>query len=269
MPASPVLAAILACLALASCQGAKPIESPPVVTVGDATVTLADVQAQQPGATAETADPIVISGIVDRLLLVQAADEAKLPTNALAEAQAARAAQVVRANAMAQRLAANVRPATAQEIDAYVAEHPEIFAERKFLVVDQIELQRPSDPNILARGGAIQSVDDMKAVLDAAGIASQRTVRVLDTAQISKAMIDRLLAVPPNAVFELGNGSLVTAGQIIQVRAAPLAGQAARDAAAAALKSRAADAAVEAGLVRMRKAAADKIKYAKGYSAPS
>lgn len=266
------IAALAGCLALAACQGAHGDESGDallVAQVGSDKITLADVQVQQPGATAQTVDPAVIARIIDRKLLAQAADKAKLATSPASKAETDRAAEVLRANTMVKQVSTGLPAPTGQQIDGYIAAHPQVFADRRFLIVDQIELRRPSDPKAFSGAGGVHSMDELRTTLESAGIAYQRSVRVIDTALTPPPTVQQLLALPANIVFELSTGPVVTEGQIVQVRPAPFTGPIAREYAASMLKSQMVEAAVSAKLALLRKEAGDKIKYGNGFSPPT
>ncbi len=265
------VSALALSLALAACQGAQGDEaanSKVVVQVGGEKVTLADIQAEQPGATATSADPTLISRIVDRKLLAQAAVTAKLDAAAGFKSDIARAQEAARADAMVKQIAASAVAPTAQEIDQFIAAHPEAFAARKFIVIDQIELRRPETP-IAPPSQGVETLDEVQAKLDAAKLSYQRSVRVVDTASAAPAVVQKLLSMPTSAVFELSSGEIIAEGQILQVRSAPLSGPLAREIAGNFLKNQRTSAAVGARLAQLRKEAGDKIKYGNGFSPPT
>ena len=267
-----IIGVLALCLALAGCQGAQGDEAKGdvlVVQVGGDKVMLSDIQAEQPGATAQTADPGVIKRIVDRKLMAQAAAQAKLGDTAAVKAATARFNEGAAADAMVKKLTETVAAPSPQEIDQFIAAHPEAFAARKFLVIDQLELRRPDKTIPPPSAEGVKSLDEVQAKVEAAGLSYQRSVRVIDTASAAPAVIQRLSALPANAVFELGAGDIIAEGQILQVRSAPLTGALAREVAANFLKNQKISAAVTAKLAELRKTAGDKIKYSNGFSPPT
>lgn len=265
------VSALTLSLALAACQGAHGDEagnSMVIVQVGGDKVTLADIQAEQPGATAVSVDPGLVSRIVDRKLLAQAAAKAKLDGAADYKSEVARAQEATRADAMVKQIAASAPALTAQEIDQFIAAHPEAFAARKFIVIDQIELRRPKTP-IAPPSQGVTTLDEVQAKLDAAGLAYQRSVRVVDTASAAPEVVQKLVSMSANAVFELSAGEIIAQGQILQVRSAPLSGPLAKEIAGNFLKNQRTSAAVATKLAQLRKEAGDKIKYSNGFSPPT
>jgi hypothetical protein len=255
-------------LALCACHKAVGDEPGEVVIakVGSDTLTLADVQAEQPGVTAGAVDPALIGRLIDRKLLAQAAAAEKLD-DTIAKRDSARAAEIARANAKGHKIADALPPPTDAEADAFIAAHPEAFAERKFIVIEQIELARPPKPIAISPSQGVGNLDQVQAILDTARLPYQRTVVVIDTANTPGGVAKRLLALPLNSLFELSAGEVIAQGQVLQVRSAPLSGPRAREIARNFLKNQKAIAAVAKAAADLRKSAGDKLKFENGYSA--
>jgi peptidyl-prolyl cis-trans isomerase C len=254
-------------LALCACTKATGNESAEVVIakVGDDKITLADIQTEAPGVAAGSVDPGLVTRLVNRKLLAQAARDEKLD-DAAAKRSGALATEIALANAKGKKIADAVTAPTAAEIDAFIAAQPQAFAARKFIVIEQIELARPTKPLAIAPSQGVTSLDQVQAVLDAAGVPYQRTVVVVDTANAPAAVNQRLLAMPANSLFELSTGAVIAEGQIVQVRSVPLSGPRAREIASNYLKNQKIGAAVLKATADLRKAKADKIKLENGYT---
>lgn len=254
-------------LALCACNKATGNESAEVVIarVGDDKITLADVQAEQPGIAANAVDAGLVSRLINRKLLAQAAQSEKLD-DAATKRSVAISTEIALANAKGKKIADTVPAPTAAEIDAFIAAHPEAFAARRFIVIEQIELARPAEPLAIAPSQTVTSLDQVQSTLDTAGVPYQRTVIVVDTANTPAAVSQRLLAMQTNALFELSTGSVLAEGQIVEVRAVPLSGPRAREIAANFLKNQKIGAAVLKATGDLRKARGDKIKLENGYT---
>lgn len=259
--------ALAVTLALGACHKAVGDEPGDVVIakVGDDTLTLADVQAEQPGVAAGAVDPGLIRNLIDRKLLAQAAASEKLD-DAAAKRDTERATEIALANAKGRKIAAALPAPTDAEVDAFIAAHPEAFANRKFVVIEQIELARPPKPIAISPSQGVASLDQVQAILDAAKLPYQRSVVVVDTANTPSAVAQKLLGLPLNALFELSSGQVIAQGEVLQVRSAPLSGPRAREIAGNFLKNQKVGAAVAKAGEDLRKAAGDKIKFENGYS---
>jgi hypothetical protein len=212
-------------------------------------------------------DPALISRLLERKLLAQAAKAEKLDKEPAFAQATARTDEIARANAKAQKIAKTVPAPTDQDIDAFVAAHPEAFAERRFILIEQIELARPDKPLAISPTQGVSSLDQMQAIVEAAKLPFQRTVVVVDTANTPTAVAKRLLGLPLNSLFELSTGTVLAEGQVLQVIRAPLSGPRAREIARNFLQNQRVGAAVAKAAADLRKAAGDKIKFENGYSA--
>ncbi|ODT88059.1 hypothetical protein [Phenylobacterium sp. SCN 70-31] len=258
---------VLAALTLAACsRSAETPASPVVATVGSEPITLAEVQSVQPGATSGAVDPAVLGRLINRRLLAQAATADKLDQTPAFGSEIERGSLITRADLKIRALSESVAEPTAQEIDAFIADRPQAFARRKFIVLEQITTPRPKEPLDL-KGESVTGLDQIQARLEAAGLPAQRQVVVVDSANTPPAAVARITGLPAGAVFEMTSPSTVTEARVLQVVDAPLTGAAARAAATASLKAQRAADAVAKATETLRIEAVDRIKFEPGYSA--
>lgn len=255
-------------LALVACgSGAASDSSETLATVYGQPITLAELKAEAPGVETPEQRNLALSRMIDRKLLAKAAEDAKLDKDGLAKLEGARAVEVAMANARGRALTASRTAPSAAEVDSYIAAHPEAFANRRFLIVDQIELR--GGDGVLAGMPAAKTLDELQAQLDAAKAPYQRTIAVVDTASAAPQIIARLLAVPASGVFAMEAADAKVFGRVLEVRSQPFSGPFARQVAENLIKNQALRDAVVKDVAALRKAAAGKIEYSEGYAAPA
>src|SRR6185503_7107078 len=114
---------------------------------------------------------------------------------------------------------------TAAEINKFIADNPRAFADRKFLVVDQLEVMGPlpAIPQPLPT-----TLEAYAAILDKAGTPYQRRVEAVDSGAIDPGLLQKMQALAPGAVFQANSGTGITVNQIRETRQTPLSGPAAQ-----------------------------------------
>lgn len=257
-------------LALTACSGAgKSSDTAPVMAkvYGEA-ITKADIKAAAPSADTPEAEQAVLSDLINRKLLAHAAADTK---SASSDADMARAAELAAANAQGRAILDKQSAPTPQDVEAFIARHPESFGQRRFLVVDQIELRRADGgpaPTAPPTAGAL-SLDGLQAQLDASNIPYQRTLAVVDTASASPATVSGLLAAPQGTLFSIQAPGAKVVGRVMEVRDAPFGGPLARQVAANLLKAENARASLKKSIDALRLKAGKQIEYSEGYGPPS
>lgn len=266
----------LTCAALAGCgvldRGDKARvaqEGGVVATVGDVPITAADLSAETGGASAPDAatqseiNRAALRRIIDRKLLAREAEREKLDDTPDFAARSRRAVELVKADLLAAKLAGAAAQPSAEKIAAYMAQHPEAFAERKLYVVDRILLTQPKEP--LKVRAELDSLDQIETVLQSQKIKFRRSQTVVDTASAPPELASRLAQFPPNQLFEVQTGDTVSINEIREVRRSPLVGPAAAEAAAGMVRTKEAQGAVQRKLEALRADARGSITYSSGY----
>ena len=249
-------------LSLSACGGSgdKGPDGAPVAKVYGQAITLADLKAEAPNAQTPEARAAVLSEMINRKLFAQAATGKS--------ADAARAAETALSNAKGREIVEALPQPTASEIDQFIAAHPEAFAARKFLIIEQIEVRTPKGAQSPPASTA-KTLDELQTQFDAAKVFYQRTLAVVDTASALPATINGLLALPAGMIFSMQNADARVIGRIVEVRDAPFSGPFARQVAGNLVKAEKARAAIAAELEALRTKAGSKIEYMDGYRPPS
>jgi EpsD family peptidyl-prolyl cis-trans isomerase len=270
-------AVAIACAALAACSGGK-TEKPtgpdaaPVATLNGETITLADLKAEEgqapPPTNAAAAAALhrdALQNIISRELMARAAEAEKVDQTDGFKRDSKWAVDGVKAAALAKQVMSKAPQPSAAEINKFIADNPRAFAERKFLVVDQLQVMGPTP----ALQPPPETLDAFAAALDAAKTPYQRRLDVVDSGAVDPGLLKTMMALPPNAVFQVNNGRSVMINQIREVRPTPLSGTAAETIARSYLANQAAIAASKDYVDGLRKDPKTKITYEAGYEPAS
>lgn len=264
---------VIACAALGACSGKGGQtgngDTAPVATLDGKTITVADVKAEQGGAptptnpeAASAMNRAAVQSIINRQLMARAADAEKIDKDPGFQSDSQRALDGIKAATLARRVMSKVPPPSAAAIDKFIADNPRAFRDRKFLIVDQLELMSPL-PALPAEEP--KTLDAYMALFDKAGVAYQRRVDIVDSGAADPKILQSLLSMPPGLAFRVNNGRGVTVNQIQEVRPAPLTGAGAVTIAKSYLANQAAEAAAREYLDGLRQDAKTKIRYEPGY----
>ena len=223
-----VLAAAV-CGVLGACnKEAKTPTGQVVATVGRQEITIRDVRAElgnynAPDAkTLKLAETAGLRNIVGRTIV---ADEArkegldKTPDFALAKD---RAIDTLLVQALQQKITSQVPQATKDEGQRFVDAHPDMFAQRKIYILDQLQMRRPSDPAIVNALEPLKTFDQIQALLTQDKVPFQRTTAGLDALTADPRLIEAIQKLPPGELFVLPAGQLITVNQIKDTRIEPV-----------------------------------------------
>lgn len=258
---------LAACLLLAACaKGGGATDDKVFATVDGEKITASDVQVETAlnGGAAQQGQPEALQRVIDRKLMAAVAKKDGLDRPAGFQAESERAGDDLLAGALIRKISSETPKPTAAEITQFIAAHPEAFAERKFLVLEQIQVRKPEQglPMIASQPG--RTMEGIQAALDAQGVPYYRSMSITDTANTQPSLVAQLMRLGPGGTFETNRGDLIVIGRVVEVRNAPLGGPFARELAQNYLLNQRTSAAVRSRAEALRKDA--KIEYAEGYA---
>lgn len=265
LAASGVLVGLTACDRKSEAAGASQDTSEVVARFDGEPITLNDLQTEDPNAGSPSAYQVALANILDRKILARAAAAAAAGDLELVYEQE-KAGEIALANARGRQLVKGAAAPTAMDIDRYIREHPEAFSNRRFLIVDQIEVRGAKGQ--LEGLPVANSLDVLAGQLDMAKIPYQRTVGVIDTANAQPSVVQRLMSTPSGSLFTIGDTQLTIVGQVTDVRTVPFTNAFARQVAANLIKSQGMREAVRKDLQTLRAEAVDDVEYLAGYARP-
>jgi peptidyl-prolyl cis-trans isomerase C len=140
------------------------------------------------------ARPAELQKLVDRKLIVQSAKEAGLDKSPEFLNQQRRATEDLLINMLVSRQMNTQQVPSAAEIAKFEADRPGIFAKRETWTLNQLNYALPKDASVPAKIAAAKSLDEVAAVLTAAGIQFTKATKQFDSALL-----------PPNIYAQLQN----------------------------------------------------------------
>lgn len=277
-----LISAAFAALALAGCgKSDKPPEGQVVATVDGTEITVHDLRAeiqQIPNAGGDAprklVESVALANIIDRKMLAAEAGKRNLdktPDYLLARARAEEALLV---QALQTDIQKQIKPISREIAQKYVAEHPQMFGNRKIFKLDQIQFLRPANLDELPLGDA-NSMAEVEKVLQDANIDYRRAPQQVDTLvanpQLTSEVIRLSGSTEPFLYVDQTPGAPVPIIAISTVSASktePFIGERAISFAQSLLAGEEIKKALDSQFKGWKTAYKDKIVYAKGYGPP-
>jgi peptidyl-prolyl cis-trans isomerase C len=259
---------VAGCSRVKSLIGGKP-KGQVVATVNGEEITSLDLRSELGGFASrdpkvmKQAEQVAVQRLVLRTLVDQKAKEQKLDKAVDYVLQMRRGEQNLLAQLYQRKIASSVPAPTKQEAETYVANHPEKFANRKILVLEQV-IASPTklDPQTFK---PINTLDEIKALFDSDSIPYQENVAVLDTLTTDPRMIEQLNKLPPNEVFVVPQQGVLVFNHINQTRSAPFRGDMAVSYSVNLLRQQRVQEAVAKAMQSLQKESEPKIVYNAAY----
>ena len=266
----------VALIALAACHRGGTGSGPTgqvVAKVGGEEITQRELAAELNGfssqdeATTKRAQQSALNAIVNRKLLAHAAQDAGIEKSADFQLMRHRADELLLAETYEQQLASKLPRPSPDEINQYIAQHPNTFAQRKIFLLDQVKIPRSTDPKVLERLKSVTSMDDVEQTLLSSSVHYVREPATLDARTTPPTLTDQIARAGSTQPFVIPVSDTITINQVKQAQTVPLTGTQASELAQKAIMSERASKALKARLDELRKAAGD-VQYQPGY-APS
>jgi EpsD family peptidyl-prolyl cis-trans isomerase len=242
-----------------------------VAKVGDQDITLRQLRSELPAvasadpAAHKAAEQQALRNMVARAVLAQAARDQGLDKTPDFALQKQRAIETLLVQSLQERIISRMPATTAEDAESFVKSHSDMFAERKIFTVDQIQMRRPSDPDLLKALQPLKTLEQIEALLTARRIPFGRTEGKLDAASMDPRVVDQILHLPPNEVFVIPAQDHVSVNQIRQTTVEPFTGPAAVEYATKILLRQRTSEAVQREFSEIAKKAAPSIHFNKDY----
>jgi EpsD family peptidyl-prolyl cis-trans isomerase len=267
----------LASMGLADCRlgsAARPKPGGQVVaTVGDRKVSLQDLAAAAPARPGESptarkaAETAALRDIVGRDLIADAARREGLDRTATFIRARDHLVDALLVEAYQAKVAAGVQPPTPGETQQFIDQHPDSFAQRKVFDVEQLQMARPSDPELARAMAGTTSLDQIAALLTQKKIPFQRDSAKLDAATADPGLANALAHLPPGQLFVLPEGRILSINRIDKATVIPFTGPAAIARAQTVLRAEKTRTALQTSIRGLFAKDSGEVKFAKGYEA--
>jgi EpsD family peptidyl-prolyl cis-trans isomerase len=273
MKARLVLIAAVSAVALAACGNGAP-KGQVVAKVGKSEVTVLDLQSELRGA--RITDPkqgkqlqqAALNGIIQRKLLADAAKSAKIDKSPEFARQEERLRETLLVRTWQDSLARAVPAPNADEVQQFIATHPDLYSAHKKIAVEGVRFAMPNDPSVVAGLKPLNTLDDVTAFLKAKNVPFQPANGEIDTLAVDPRFTEQLLKLAPNAVFVVPQNNAVLVGHIKELKVEPVANNIAVQHATQYLRSKRTQEAVQRRFQQVLAQGKPSVKYAKGYEPP-
>ncbi|MHA4870307.1 EpsD family peptidyl-prolyl cis-trans isomerase [Duganella sp. PWIR1] len=228
--AGSLVLAVVSAAVLSACGGEKgsPKSGQALARVDGEEITVSQLneELQRAGvqpAQQETASKQVLSSLVDRQLLLNAAGKEKLERDPKVVQAIERAKAQIIAQAYLQKRVGAPTPPSAAAVSAYFEKNPQFFAQRKQfdmrqLVLPTAELNDKAKETI----DKATSLEQVAAWFDANGVKYARGQISRSSSDLPPELSARLLAMKPGQLFIVREGERSVLSQVVDVKDAPV-----------------------------------------------
>jgi peptidyl-prolyl cis-trans isomerase C len=222
----------LTALLVVSCSRAAPAGDV-VAKVGDREITSAQVSLEVAGTAGPNAQVTksvqdrALQQIVDRTILAEAARKAGADRSEAFAGERQRVLDALTIEAWKAQIAAQTPAPTPEEVQAYIAAHPDTYARRKIYRVEQIRYGQPNNQALLKELEPVNSLSEAAQVLNARGVPFQTIPGDFDTLTAPPTMAEQIAKLQVGEVFIIPAGQMVMINEIKLVRTEPVTGEAA------------------------------------------
>lgn len=223
------MAATAAAMLLAGCSKGAP-EGQVVARVNGDEITQSELNTEitaagVPADARTKVMPEVLQRVIDRKLLVQAAEKDKLDQDPEYLLVRQRAEELLLAQNYLQRQSrsASQQP-SADEVEAYLRSHPALTDQRQMLTLDQVRFPAPTDAKQLQALRTVQTMDQLLSLLQSRNIQFQRDTVQADTATIPDDLLTSINKLKPGEPVVILGGPVLTAAVVTNRQPAPSAG---------------------------------------------
>ncbi len=276
--------AAAALLALSGCGGkGKAPEGQVVATVDGKDVTvhelnaeLAQIPSKGTDAPRKLIESVALARIIERKMLVEEAQKAKLDQNPQFLVARARAEEGMLVQALQGDIQSKVPATTREAAQKFVAENPAVFGDRKIFTLDQIQFLRPANIDQLGLKDA-KTMAEVEKVLVDANIEYRRAPQQLDSLTIAPALtteIVRLTGASNGEPFMFADqpagapAPIIYVNTVTNTQTKPFTGERAITYAQSILQRQEIQKRLAAQLKKWQDEYKSKIVYAKGYGPP-
>ena len=227
---------------LASCD--KQPTGQVVAVVNGEEVTLQELNAELggaelgEGASADEARNRALNNLINRRLLADVARDEQIASSPEFIIRRRQMEDALLVQMLGQKVARELAEPTAAELDKFIADNPQMFANRAVLALDQIRFEKPARDDYIEQLAATKTMSEVVAVLNRLGIRFQRGNVRVDSASMPAGMFSQVMQVGNREPFVVPGPAVVTVSYLLGSEQAPIAGDQARTVATNALRQR-------------------------------
>ncbi len=220
--------ALVALVGVASCGNGGQPKGQVVAKVGKDEVTVLDLQGEMGGFKApnaqirKAAEQQALNAIIQRKLLVEAAEDRKIDKSPEFSRQKERTNEALLVAAWQDQLVRAVPTPSLDEARKFINEHPDVYGARKRFMIDGLRFNAPNDPTLAAALQPLNTLDEVRALLAQRKIVFTSGSGELDAFSVDPRLVDQLIKLKPAEVFVLPQNNVVLVGTIAAARVDPV-----------------------------------------------
>lgn len=271
-----VALAAMACVSLAACGNGGQPKGQVVAKVGKEEVTVLDLQSaltgfQAPNAAArKAAEQQALNAIVQRKILAQAARKQKLDKTPEFARQQQQLTETLVVRDWQERLVKSVPTPNSDEVQQFIAQHPDLYGARKIFAVDVVRFVAPNDPALAKALQPLNSLDQVRTALAERKIPFGNGATQIDAFAVDPRLVDQLLKLKADDIFMLPQANnQVIVGHVTGARVEPVANDAATRHATEYLRRTRVQETVQRQFGSVVAQGMKGVTYAKGYGPPA
>ena len=245
-----------------------------VATVNGKDVTIHELNAEltgvalPAGAQRKQIEQAALQSLVGRTILADIARERGIDKSPAYLMQRRRANEALLVQMLRSDIAGRVPQPTQEEARAFMAQNPDLFAQRKIYSMDQIQFRAPDDISKLKSLEPLQTMEQVEQQLIQDRIEYRRAPGKVDTVGLDPNMVKQIAGLPEGEIFIVPQQGTVIANRITGVQVEPFEGEAAMAYAMNLVQQRKVAAAMERELKGKIEASQKTIKYQGGFGPP-
>jgi EpsD family peptidyl-prolyl cis-trans isomerase len=230
----------LCCLALGACHlglggllGKKAPTGQVAATVGGQEITLLQLRAELTGVNLpddkarKAGEQAALREIIARKLIAAEARNEGLDKKPDFILQKQRLEDTLLAQALQAKIVQDTPAPSTEEANHFIADHPDIFANRKIFTLEQIRMPRPANAAMVQALQPLNTLDEVEAYLKQQNIPYQRQNGTLDAVGADPQLIDAVVKLPANELFVVPTNEGLVVNHIVSTREEPFTGDAA------------------------------------------
>lgn len=218
--------ALVAAALLAGCE--KQPEGQVVAVVNGEEITMQELNAElsnvnlPEGTAKEEIRNQALDNIINRRLLAGLAIEQGIDDTPEFIIRQRQLEDALLVQMLAQKTARPMKQPTSEEVNKFVAENPQIFANRQVLLLDQIRFATPATQDYLKALEPAKTMAEVVTALNRLGIKFERGNAQADTATMPPELYQKVTAVGSSEPFVIPGPAGVSVSQLVSSRPAPL-----------------------------------------------
>jgi EpsD family peptidyl-prolyl cis-trans isomerase len=217
----------------------------------------------------KSAQSAALGRILARKVLADAARKAGIDKSPYFALKQQRANEELLVQSWQDAIAKTVPEPSREEVNQFLAAHPDVYGQHKVLQVEQIRMPRPTDPAVIKALEPMKSTAEVTSYLTAQHIEFRSATDRLDPIVLDPDAAERIFKLSATDMFALPAGSMILINHVVSADPAPLAQDAQVRFATAYLKQKHTQEAVARKFQSVLAASKKDIRYNKDFTPPA